>query len=149
MSRQQIVDGLDETADYKEAPKCSHCPFGKHSGLSFKYTEPLSLNIEDSIVSDVCGPFNTSMGGYRYFVTWIDARTCYTSIDFLKDKKCTTVANSFKVYFQWLQNQKGTGVKVIRTDNSGEYMRHEFEDLCHELGIIHQTTDSSSSNSFN
>ena len=140
MSRQRIAEGLDDTINYKDAPICSHCPFGKHARLSFKYTEPLSLNIGDLIVSDVCGPFDTSMGGYRYFITWIDARTRYTSIDFLKDKQCSTVTSSFNNYLRWLQNQKGTGIKVIRTDNGGEYNGHEFEKLCRELGIIHQTT---------
>ena len=107
MSRQQIVEGLNDTINYKDAPICSHCPFGKHARLSFKYTEPLSLNIGDLIVSDVCGPFDTSMGGYKYFITWIDARTRYTSIDFLKDKQCSTITSSFNNYLKWLQNQKG------------------------------------------
>ena len=83
MLRRQIIDRLDEMANYKEASKCLHCPFSKHSRLSFKYTEPLLLNVRDLIV---CGPFNISMRGYIYFVIWIDARTCYTSIDSSKTR---------------------------------------------------------------
>ena len=106
MSKQQIVDGLDQMVNYSEAPMCSDCPFGKHARLTFKYTEPLSLNIGDLIISDVCGPFDSSFGGYRYFITWIDTRSHYAPIDFLKDKLCSTIANSFKNYLYWLQNQK-------------------------------------------
>ena len=119
---------------------CSDCPFGKHARLTFKYTEPLSLKIGDLIVSDVCGPFDSSFGGYRYFITWIDARSHYATIDFLKDKLYSTIANSFKNYLYWLQNQKGTTIKVVRTNNGGEYIGHEFEDLCRIHGITHQTT---------
>ena len=50
----------------------SECPFGKHAKLSFKYTELLSLKIGHLIVSDICGPFDPSFGGYRYLITWLD-----------------------------------------------------------------------------
>ena len=139
MSRQQVIGGLmKQQISRKHLNICIvHLASILDYLSNILNTSHLSLNI---IVSDVCGSFDTSMGGYRYFVIWLDARTYYTSNDFLKDKKCITVANSFKVYLGWLQNQKGAGVKVIRTDNGEEYMEHKFEDLCHELGIIHQTT---------
>lgn len=140
MARQKVVEGMNHDIDYKLSPFCNDCPYGKHARSSFKHTETLSLHIGDLVVSDICGPFDTSMGGYRYFITWTDARSRFTSIDFLKDKTSSTVANSFKIYLQWLQNQKETGVKVIRTDNGGEYIGHDFEDLCRERGITHQTT---------
>jgi len=92
------------------------------------------------IVSDLCGPFDTSIGGYKYFITWIDAKSRFACIDFLKNKECSTVTASFQHYLSWLLRQKKAEVKHIRTDNGGEYTGSDFESLCGELGIIHETT---------
>ena len=80
------------------------------------------------------------MGGFRHFVTWIDFKMRYVNIEFLKNKECRTVTESFKRYLMWISRQKNTQVKRIRTDNGGEYTGREFENLCGELGIIHETT---------
>ena len=96
---------------------------------------PSLINI---IASDLCGPFNTSIGGYRYFLTWIDLKTRYVSIEFIKNKECKTVTDSFKRFLAWILRQKGANVKRVRTDNRGEYMGQEFQHICGELGIIHE-----------
>ena len=60
--------------------------------------EDLPSNVGDIIVSDLYGPFDVSMGGYKYFVTWTDLNTRFINIDFLKDKECGTMTESFKQY---------------------------------------------------
>ena len=121
-------------------PQCADCPFGKQTRSPFKKTEPNPTSIGDIVVSDLCGPFETSVGGYRYFVTWMDLKTRFTNIEFLKNKECITVTNSFKNYAAWILRQKGVEIKRIRTDNGGEYTGKEFENLCSSTGIIHETT---------
>ena len=56
----------------------------------------MQKEIGDTITSDFCGPFESSIGGYKYFVTWIDIKSRYASIDFLKNKGCATVSELFK-----------------------------------------------------
>ena len=80
------------------------------------------------------------MGGYKYFVTWIDHKTWYACVDFLKNKECTTVTRSFVNYAAWIKQQIGSTVKKVRTDNGGEYTGREFTHLCEEQGIVHETT---------
>jgi transposase InsO family protein len=80
------------------------------------------------------------MAKYKYFVTWIDLKTRYASIEFLKNKECSTITNSFKSYISWISRQKNVQVKQVRSDNRGEYTGHEFEHICSELRIIHETT---------
>jgi hypothetical protein len=117
--------------------QCENCPFRKQARAPFKRVEDLPSAIGDIIVSDLCGPFEASIGGYNYFVTWIDLKSWYTSIDFLKNKECATVTESFRLYMAWITRQKKADVKRIRTDNGGEYMgRH----ICSELGIVHKST---------
>ena len=33
---------------------------------------------------------------HKYFVTWTDLKPRYTSINFLKNKDCSTISDSFK-----------------------------------------------------
>jgi transposase InsO family protein len=58
----------------------------------------------------------------------------------LKNKECATITSSFRLYLAWLLLQKNANVKRIRSSNSGEYMRKEFQDICAKSGIIHETT---------
>jgi Integrase core domain len=76
----------------------------------------------------------------KYFITWIDHKTRYSSIKFWKNKECATVTKSFKSYIVWLKRQKGDDVRRVRTENGGEYMGKEFEEVCAQYGIIHETT---------
>ena len=140
MSRLNSVKGIPKDLEAEPSHQCSNCPFGKQSRAPFKKTEASPPEIGDIIVSDVCGPFETSIGGYRYFITWIDFKSRYVSIEFIKNKECSTVTDSFKRYIAWITRQKNANVKKIRTDNGGEYMGSEFQHICGELGIIHETT---------
>ena len=120
-------------ATYTQSPDC---PYGKQTHTPFKKVEAQPLEIGDTINSDLCGPFEASMNGYKYFVSWINLKTRYTNVDFLKDKESATVAASFRRYITWLKKQKNANVKRIRSDNGGEYTSKPFQDVCGELGII-------------
>ena len=140
MKRMKTVAGFHPSQYHGSVPQCTNCPFGKQTRIPFRNTEDLPAQIGDIIASDICGPFDLSVAGYRYFVTWIDLKSRYASIDFLKNKECTTITESFKKYVAWIQRQKKTLVKKVRTDNGGEYIGREFKGICEELGIIHETT---------
>ena len=70
----------------------------------------------------------------------MDLKTRFTSINFLKNKECSTLSKSFKKYMAWLLHQKKADVKKIRMDNGEEYIGKEFAHICSKLGIIHETT---------
>jgi transposase InsO family protein len=140
MGRLQTAIGLPYINPNSTNYQCENCPFGKITRKPFKLTEELPTNIGDLISSDVCGPFEASVGGFKYFVTWIDHKSKYVCIDFTKNKECTTITNSFLMYMVWLKKQKRAEVKRIRMDNGGEYIGKEFEDLCSKHGIIHEKT---------
>ena len=132
--------GLNTQMKFKPTLQCQHCPFGKQTCTPFRGTEHSATNIGDVIVSNICGPFEHSIKGYKYFVTWRDMKSRYTNIDFLKDKECTTVSNSFKRYMSMIARQKNASIKRVHTDNGSEYMGKEFQLICEHQGIIHGTT---------
>ena len=106
----------------------------------FQRVKNLPDNIRDIAVLDLCSPFETSIGSFRYLVTWIDLKSWFANIKFLKNKECKTISGSFKCYFAWLLWQKKADVKKIRADNRGEYTGKEFQYICSKLSIIHETT---------
>ena len=140
MKRLNSATGFTPKSQHGPNAQCQDCPYGKQTRLPFQKTEDLPTNIGDVVVSDVCGPFEQSIGGYKHFITWTDLNTRYTSIDFLKNKECSTITDSFKRYMAWMLRQKNTNVKRVQTDNGGEYTGKEFVHTCSKLGIIHKTT---------
>lgn len=67
---------------------CTHCLAGKQHKASFRYKAPhRKQNVLDLVHSDVCGPMTTStLGGARYFVTFIDDHSRKVWVYALKTK---------------------------------------------------------------
>ena len=68
----------------------------------FRKTEVLPEEIGDIVISDVCGCFELSIRGYRYFVMWLELKTRLSSIEFTKNKECITITDSLKHFMAWL-----------------------------------------------
>ena len=140
MRRLNTADGYNPKINQGPTSPCFDCLYGKQTRAPFQKIEKTPDNIGDIIVSDICGPFELSMGGYKYFITWLELATRLGTVDFLKDKECHTITNSFRKFMAWLLRQKNANIKTVRTNNRGEYTGREFNDLCGKLGIIHETT---------
>jgi len=80
-----------------------------------------------------------SHGSSRYFVTFIDDKTRWCEIYFLKQK--SEVIEKFKEYMQLVENQTGRKIKTLRTDNGKEYVNNEFSTFLKEKGIKHELTN--------
>lgn len=140
MTKLNTAIGLPQKINPEDISQCIHCPYGKQIRAPFKQTEEMPKDIGDIVASDLCGPFESSIGGFRYFVTWIDLKTRYVNIEFLKNKESQTVTEAFERYLAWIMRQKNVHVKCVRTDNGGEYTGHEFKKICGDNGIKHETT---------
>lgn len=122
-----------------ELPNCNSCQYGKQTRLPFQQatwraTEKLQL-----IHTDVCGPQRTpSLNGSKYYIVFIDDFTRMCWIYFLRFK--SEVAGVFFKFKQWIENQSGCKIQVLRSDNGKEYTSNEFNKFCEETGIEHQLT---------
>ncbi|KAL4295260.1 hypothetical protein GQ457_12G032180 [Hibiscus cannabinus] len=89
--------------------------------------------------TDIAGPFDIpSLGGNRYYLTFIDdySRKCWVYV--LKEK--SEALAKFKEFKAMVEKQSGKYIKILRSDRGGEYTAKLFEDFCKEHGIIHQLT---------
>ena len=76
---------------------CRGCALGKNAKKSFQDNESKSKEILDIVHSDLCGPMKvSSLGGYHYYVTFIDDYSQKTWIYFLKTKESEEVLSKFK-----------------------------------------------------
>jgi hypothetical protein len=84
--------------------------------------------------SDVFGPVSVpSLGKSVYYVSFIDDFSRNTWIYFLRKK--SEVFDRFKEFKALVENQTEKRIKVLRTDNGGDFCGNEFEEFCKKCGI--------------
>ena len=95
----------------------------------------------DLIHSYLCGPtLVDTLSGFSYFVTFIHDYSQKTWIYFLKTKESDEVLDKFKEFKALVENQIGRRIRVLRSDNGGEYTLAGFIDFCGEVGIKRELT---------
>jgi transposase InsO family protein len=134
----EMVTGLPDFS-LEQQGVCRGCALGKNVKASFPSSETRSKGILDLIHSDVCGPMSvSSVKGASYYVTFIDDFSRKTWIYFMRTKD--EVFSKFKEFKAQVENLTGKKIKVLRTDNGGEYTSNEFRDFCKEAGIKREKT---------
>ena len=114
---------------------CESCVIGKQKRVSFTKTprEPKKVQLE-MVHTDVWEPSPvSSLGGSRFYVTFIDDFSKKVWVYFLKHK--SDVFATFKKWKSEVENQSGLKVKCLRSNNGGEYDKSEFKAFCASEGI--------------
>jgi hypothetical protein len=133
-----MVTGLPEFRTEHQGV-CRGCALGKNVKVSFQSSDSRSKRILDLVHSDVSGPMSVpSMGGHWYYVIFIDDYSRRTWIYFMKTKD--EVFSRFREFKALVENQTGKKIKVLRSDNGGEYTSNEFKKFCKKVGIKRETS---------
>ena len=129
-----IPDNVKTIESCEDCAKCKliRAPFA--SGSSYRAKEPLEI-----VHSDVCGPMKTpSHSGKLYFLTFIDDFSRMVFVYLLKYK--SEAFTAFQEFRQMAEKQSGKQLKVLRTDNGGEFLSLAFQQHCKDSGIKRQLT---------
>jgi hypothetical protein len=113
--------------------ECEICHFSKSSKLPFNNSTTHVSHVFELIHSDVWGPFNTSLNGYKYFITFIDDFSRVTWVYLLKAK--SDVFSCFQDFHTLIKNQFSSHLKTFRSDNGSEYMSKDMTHYLHSNGI--------------
>ena len=126
IAKEQLVDGFD-CEPKKESGFCEPCVDGKQSTFPFPKTGgERSDELLGIVHSDACEMIETkSLSGTEYFVTFIDDKSRFIWVYTLKHK--SEVFEKFMDWKSMVKKSSGMKVKVLRTDNGGEYNSKEFE----------------------
>jgi Integrase core domain len=118
------ISGIELTDD--NAMFCETCAASKIKRLPFpkERSKPV-IAIGDVIHLDVWGlAQTTSLGGKRYWCSFIDEHSHWGTLFFLKSKD--KVLSCYKVFKAWLETQFGVKIKALMSDHGGEYLSNAF-----------------------
>ena len=134
--------GMVEHFDYNVTNNvgfCEECVGGKHHRSHFEASKTHASEPLELVHTDVCGKMREkSIGGAEYFITFIDEKTHYSWIYFLKTKD-----QAFDRFLEWkalVEKASGEKLKTLRSDNGGEYTSKKFEAYLKSEGIRHERT---------
>ena len=138
LATESMVNGFDY--DGSDTSFCEPCVEGKHHRSPFPTDGGRRAESSLELVhTDVCGKINAkSFSGAEYFLTFTDDQTRYSWVYLLKTKD-----EVFKRFQEWkamVENELGKKLKVLRSDNGGEYTGKQFQEYLRSEGVRHELT---------
>ncbi|KAL2239212.1 UNVERIFIED_CONTAM: Retrovirus-related Pol polyprotein from transposon RE2 [Sesamum indicum] len=118
---------------------CDTCHKAKQTRTPFPCSNTRSAAPFDLIHVDLWGPYRIpTLSNCSYFLTIMDdcSRSLWTYLIHHKSQ----VAFTLKTFFTLIHTQFNRSIKTMRSDNGSEFLNRSCRDLCHTLGIIHQTS---------
>ncbi|KAJ9679813.1 hypothetical protein PVL29_021660 [Vitis rotundifolia] len=124
ISRQRLErlvrDGVLSNLDFSDFETCVVCLKGKMTAKTRKEKIDRCGSTLDLIHTDICGPLTpTALGGYKYFITFIDNFSRYGYVELIHEKSDSL--NVFKAFKAKVELQLGKPIKAVKSDRGGEY----------------------------
>ena len=115
-----IKEGILQDLDFSDFDTCVDCIKGKLPARARKGKRSRKLNILELIHTDISGPITpTAMGGYRYFITFIDDYSRFGWVELLTEK--SESLDAFKTFKVAVELKFGQKIKCVNSDRGGEY----------------------------
>lgn len=128
-----------EISDKDSLKFCVGCVESKMCRQSNKFMGKIYSRYPGQLIhSDLCGPMPESIGGSKYFVTFIDDFSRWVKVYYLRKKSETM--EKFKEFEAEVSNQWESQIQILQTDGGGEYISKEFKDFLKLKGIHHEMT---------
>jgi transposase InsO family protein len=133
LSKQGMVKGLLDI-QFSEGV-CEGCILGKHLEEKFekgRQGEPHLSWILFTMI--IMGSFpHLSINKARYVLTFIDDYSRYTWVYFLRQK--SQVFENLKDFKALVETKTGKKIKILHTNDGGDYINKDVQNLCCEYGI--------------
>ncbi len=128
--RWKQTDNLEMCRSYME---------GKMHRNAFPMSTSRAKDVLELVHSDVCGPLNKeTFGGARYFVTFVDDKSRKVWVHTMHRR--SEVFELFKEFKAAMENMTCKKIKVLRSDNGGEYSSSAMRDYLKRCSIQAQRT---------
>ena len=135
-----IVDGLVVDPKSEPTTKCMACIQGKaHQKLFPKEMAEQNHSPGDLTYSNLWGLACTqSLGGSRYYISFMDDTTRHNTMMFLKEK--SEAVQEVKNYVAWIETHFSQKSKYLHFDNGSKFINKDPKAWCTEHSINIQTT---------
>ena len=113
---------------------CDVCATSKQVRKSFKTSEEdaelrEAARSDEMVCSDVLGPITpASRSGFKYIVSFIMMKSRYVTVFPMRKK--SEVTSAFTRFYQEIKTLTGKKIKVLRSDNGGEYRNAAMDKFC-------------------
>ena len=88
-----LKDGILPNLDFSNLSTCVECVKEKLTSEVRKDRIAMCRDVLELIHTDICGPFTlTTLGGYRYFITFTDDFSRYGHVKLIHEKSNSLVA---------------------------------------------------------
>ena len=115
-----VKDGVLQDLDFSNFTTCVDCIKRKLTAKVRKSETDRCRGLLKLIHTDLCKPFvPPGIGGYKYFITFIDDFSRYGHIELIREK--SESLDAFKVFKTNVELQKGKKIKAVNSDRGGEY----------------------------
>ena len=112
--------------DKENNEPCVVCVKGKQTRKPIREDGTRAKKLLELVHSDVVGPLDVnSFSGARFLVTFVDDYSRKLFVYPLKRK--SEVFDTFVKFKKMVENQCSTKIKILRTDNGGEYVNSKFK----------------------
>ena len=143
MAENSSISGMKITPGGRDvSTSCADCPLGK------QIRAPLTTTVNkqptkalERVHTDLSGPWKVATCGRQcyYLLSFVDDSSRYVWIYLLKKK--SEVFDSFQKWKTLVENQTDRTIKILRSDNGGEFCSGAMEDFLDKHGIIHEHTN--------
>lgn len=116
---------------------CNACQLAKSHQLPYNNAIHRSTSPLELVFSDVWGPAPTSVGGYKYYISFIDDFSKFTWIYLMHDR--TEVQRIFLQFQTHAERLLDTKIKFVQSDWGGEYQKLHTQ-FFRTLGIAHHVS---------
>ena len=124
---------------------CESHQLGKHHRSSYSSRDGIPSSTPfDLLHYDVWGPSRTpSISGHLYYILFVDDYTRVSWVYLLYDR--SEVVTTVTHFITKVVTQYSTTPKILRIDNTLEFVQTSLRNFCADRDIIHQTTCSHTS----
>jgi hypothetical protein len=113
---------------------CEACQLGKQARHPFPtQTTHVSSKFLEMIHSNVWTTKIESIGGCKYYMSFIDDHTRKVWVYFMKHKG--EMFQHFLYFKAMVEKEKGVNIKCLRSNGGGDYFSNEFSEYLKEHGI--------------
>ncbi|CAA7262638.1 unnamed protein product [Cyclocybe aegerita] len=135
LEQEALVNGMSVDQSSIPSPLCEACIQAKQAHQAFpQEAAHRSKTPGERVMSDVWGPAGVkSIGGFKYYISFMDNTTWHSHVLFLKDK--TEAFSHIKEHCMKVERQFGRYPQWMRFDNGREFVNSCVKDWAAEHGI--------------
>lgn len=116
-----------------EPDDCETCLKSKSKKKPFPARDSRAKEVLDLVHTDLCSIKEKAPDGSKCFITFLDDYSRFSEVRILKSKD--EAFESFKKYLVKAERFHNKKLKILQSDNGGEYISNDFNEFLEELGI--------------